>query len=444
MFDSFIFLFEVNFNDIISELDSFTNKTIVDYLQIKFDTNDPALLRKKIYEEIMLPAYQDANPLFWSDGTSYSISDASKIGYCSVPEISPEIQAAADDLTNKDDHISRRVMESTDRISIFEFLCGVPMFGYKGIANYFPEYESKNMKGMHLYEGTSQDSRDFRRLPDVAPYSSIGSDKHTSRQEEASHEYDFALENGIINADDLNEYRISIFDESAVRALIEKIEAVKNTGDIIKANNMISELKEKTLPVVDSRMIANEGASGYREQAVKDNVIASMYLTSLVMQQNAILKDYNKALESLENMITGTKKGDKVISDFANALCAGVINRDATNIFLFTYSKVEYGVEEIVELTNISSEPYGESLPLYSAFVAFEALDEDTKENLKTSVQQKKMTDYNSVIENTLLIKKMVAEQTQQIIGIARQKYPLVYGDIDKFIKKLNAELSVM
>lgn len=430
----------------LSELDAYTHMTIVDYLQIRFDTTDPAQLRKKIYDEIMLPQYKEANPLFWADGSNYSISDASKIGYCSVPEISPEIQAAADDVTAFDEKISRRVMESTDRISIFEFLCGVPMFGYKGVANYFPEYDAKKMKGAHLYECTSQDDRDFRRLPDVAPYSSIAADKHTSTQEDAANAYDFALENGIIQSNDLNEYRIYLFDENAVRALIATIEAVIKTGDVIKANNVLTEMKEKILPVLEkeTRFISNDAATGYQEQSVKDNVIASMYLTSLVKQQNAILKDYQEAVKTLESMINKTGEGDKLIGGFANALCSGVISRDATNIFLYTYTKVEYGVEEAVELTNISSEPYGESLPLYSAFVAYEALDDETKDALGEAVKQKKMADYAAVAQITQSIKQLVTEQTQQIINIARQKYPLEFERIDKFIKKLNAELSVM
>ena len=61
-----------------------SNDTVIRYL-------------KGRYDEIVYPAYNDASPLFWADSI-YDISDASKIGYCSVPETSPEIQGAADDL----------------------------------------------------------------------------------------------------------------------------------------------------------------------------------------------------------------------------------------------------------------------------------------------------------------------------------------------------------
>ena len=153
----------------LSELDAFTNKTIIDYLQIRFKTTDKNLLKSKIYDEIMIPAHKDASPLFWTDASKYSISDASKIGYCSVPEISPEIQAASKDLHMLDDKITKRVIESTDRISVFEFLCGVPMFGYKGASEYYDIYRNKQLEGLHIYEGYGKDGKNFRNIPNIIP-----------------------------------------------------------------------------------------------------------------------------------------------------------------------------------------------------------------------------------------------------------------------------------
>ena len=46
-----------------------TQKTIVDYLQGKFASNDPVILRRRICDEIFLPLSDRAAPLFWVDGS---------------------------------------------------------------------------------------------------------------------------------------------------------------------------------------------------------------------------------------------------------------------------------------------------------------------------------------------------------------------------------------
>lgn len=143
----------------LSELNSFTNKTIIDYLRVKFDETDPSRLRKRIYDEIVYPAYNDASPLFWADSI-YDISDASKIGYCSVPETSPEIQGAADDLHAAHNSIERRVVFS-DRITIIRLFEGIPLFSYGGLSSCRHKYEDMSKADLHI-KNTNWDN-----LPDI-------------------------------------------------------------------------------------------------------------------------------------------------------------------------------------------------------------------------------------------------------------------------------------
>lgn len=151
----------------LSELNSFTNKTIIDYLKV--NETDPSRLRKRIYDEIVYPTYKYASPLFWADSI-YDISDASKMGYCSVPETSPEIQGAANDLHAADKSIDRRIVFSADRISFFNIFEGVPLAVYKGLSFCRDAYENlpdKIWSGRHIYKQIPSKSNSWTNLPNI-------------------------------------------------------------------------------------------------------------------------------------------------------------------------------------------------------------------------------------------------------------------------------------
>lgn len=427
----------------LSELTEFTQKTITDYLQIRFQTTDPNQLRKKIYNDIMINAHNKANPLFWSDASKYKISDACKIGYCSVPEISVEIQNAADDLTALDSSIKKRVIESTDRISIFEFLCGVPMFGYKGVSNYFGDYQASPLTGAHLYEYTVEDHRDSRKLPNIAPYSSLAVEERTETQNKDSKEYDYALNNKIITVDkDINEYHIGIFDIDNYNELINEINSVASLNDL-KATQTLLEKSPSMPNFKGEQIITNKGAAGYQENVVKDNALASIYLMDEIKKQNEILRNYNDAKNKLANFLNQDIEDNKFTSDFVEALCTGIIKRDQQNIFLYTYKKEKYGMVQEVELTNITTVPYGK-MPLYSAFVQYKNLDEDTRKEISLAAQKVMTTDYNAYMENTAKIKELMPAENDKIMKMATTNFELEADDILSAIGKINKQLSTI
>ena len=123
-------------NYFLDQLHYFTHRTMNDYLKIKFDTTDPSTIAKKVRDDILLPLAQKAEPLFWTDNALYSIAEAGKLGYCSIPEESQEIDRAAQDYHTAETTVSIRPSYSSDRISFLMFRCGIPMFAYKGTDNY--------------------------------------------------------------------------------------------------------------------------------------------------------------------------------------------------------------------------------------------------------------------------------------------------------------------
>lgn len=280
----------------LSELNTFTNKTIIDYLQIRFKTTDPNLLQGKIYDEIMIPAHKDASPLFWTDASKYSISDASKIGYCSVPEISPEIQAAYNDLCSLDNTVQKRVVESGDKISILQMFIGIPLFAYKGVSAYYDYYKKHKFAGLHIYEGCGKNKKDFSNLTDITPFSATAIENCTETQLSDCDEYDFAKENKIIEIDDFGDCFINIFDSKEIYKLENMIEIKSNCIDDICE-------KVSEMPNVISKIhIPNDGMYGYQEIVQKDNVLNSLYFMQQVKKQNNLIRRYNFIKEKVKGL----------------------------------------------------------------------------------------------------------------------------------------------
>ena len=270
----------------LSEFDVFTNKTIIDYLQIRFKTTDPNLLKNEIYNKVIIPAYYDASPMFWLDMSKYLISNACKFAWCSVPEISPEVQAAADELRSFDNTIQKRIVESCDKISILQMFIGVPLFAYKGVSAYYDCYKKQESAGLHIYEGYGMNKNDYRNLPDIIPFSATTIENRTETQLSNSDEYDFANENKIIDIYDGRDNYINVFDSEAVDIIEKKLAAGDIDIEIPERPNIISKIH-----------IPNDSMYGYQEIVCKDNVLNSLYLMQQVKKQNNLIRRYNSIKE---------------------------------------------------------------------------------------------------------------------------------------------------
>ena len=153
----------------LGEIGQFTSKTIVDYLRIKFDTQDQGTLSNRIYNEILVPACNEASPLFWANGTFF-VPHAT--GICFIPRNAMEIRNAAEMLTNDNRFPWLRVCLSndSDNISVCRLFFSVSLSEYKLISQCREEYHRQlgNIIGRHLYEGDRVE-KDFSKLPDILP-----------------------------------------------------------------------------------------------------------------------------------------------------------------------------------------------------------------------------------------------------------------------------------
>ena len=429
----------------LSQLQEFTHRTMNDYLKIKFDATDPATISKKVESEILQPLAQKADPLFWTDASKYQLATAGELGYCSIPEDSQEILGAAQNFHEANKNIDIRPSCSSDRISFLVSRCGVPLFGYKGVDNYRRAAKAATDPGAHLYEGAVGDSRDWRNLYDITSYScreeqDISEDlkKRAETVKEAMDKK--VLEKTRIGAGTI-EFHIHLYDHEKAQAASQQAEEVIQSKDVSKARELLEKMEAEPLQPVSQRVMGNIGAPGYEELSNRDLIISSQFLSELLAKQMDALKTYEKAVKSLRDYIQGMDQKASDVLEFANAMCTGVIAME--NDYTFVYVKAGEFLEEKEEITTIDSEPYGESLPLYSAFVNFSQMSQEDKDAIRQGVKDRKVHQREKVAASLTETKALIApERLQAMANRAKRSFPQEEKVITKFLKEFATEVA--
>ena len=436
---------EERLSNIISEyfvkaLANITNKNIDEYLASKFQSDSPALISKAVYTHIMSNLNRRARPLFWADRSEGGISQDSKIGYISIPDTSDIIAAAADELMIADNKLTVRRSLMPDRISVLIFYCGVPMYLFKGAYNYKPKYQSNPIKGMHLYEGNDYDQRDFKRLHDIIPLSMISDDDFSDQMKRFERDYRKAVDCGVIekvpvdNEGKSYRYLLRIVNWGEVEELSARIDKAlyeKNPERMRKLYDAV----DKSPSFEDFVRLPLIGTDGYEDSSVEDAVYASENLSRLMREQlNVVIAREQKLKELFAEINSDTAWRDEMDS-FANALCAGVIF--FKNRYTLNYLKDEGGLTDEYELTGIDKKPYGEYIPLYSAFKEYQALDDEDKEYIGSLSRQRKLSEDDICKKHTESIKKYIDERINITFEIADNSFRLERKEIHRFISTL-------
>ena len=426
----------------LAELNEFTGRTMLDYLKIKYQTDDPQIIADKVYNDIVMPMYDRAKPLFWLDGSKYTIPADSELGFCTIPKISDEIKGAANKFKISHQTITPRPSFCDDRISFLVFNCGIPMYGYKGVDNY---RAAKPVVGAHLYEGAVGDSRDWRRLYDITPFSCINETEERYKTYKVRNDLvQKAKQLGIYVRRDLGatfDYVIKEFDETKIEEMLKEIETAKASDNTEKAKAVLQAITAEELPVRNQRTVKNIGAMYSEDLVADDIIIESDVLLALITAQVNLLQKREDALKALESHITGAGIEMQNIQVFANALCTGVIKKE--NEYTYSYVKVTYGISESVELTTIDTAPYGEHLPLYSAFKGFEALDKETMDSISADIKDKKVNHHDEIATTSAEAATLISpDKINAMVQRAQKSYAANAKDIVKFLQDLSFEIN--
>lgn len=363
---------------LVKVFQEYTNKSLMDYLQIRFHTTDPVKLTNLVHDKILQPLKDKAEALFWRS-SGFDISVAQPLGYISIPDSASAILLAANKLVQNEKSLSECPSKMKDRIFFLKCLCGVPMYAYNGVSDYSREYENDRTVGKHIYEGSGLDPRDWRSLYNLQPYSVDRTPK--PEIEEAARLYDQAEKLGIIrpNPEAPTEYKIAV--RPSIDSLVRQAEtaiSTKNVQAIKQAAEAISRYQSEKQPE-SLTSVKNDGAPGHEPKVRKDHVLSSWEMIG------SIRREIEKS-ERLETLLTQLAASKADISqsvmqkeNFLNALYSGVIAVKPPKI---SYIEEIFGITKEVTLSDPRMDPYGKLVPLYQAYQSYRALPEDGRAKL--------------------------------------------------------------
>ena len=293
----------------LSQLQEFTHRGMNDYLQIKFNTVNPATISLAVHHNILQSLSQVSKPLFWEDTSKYDLDTAYAQEFCLVPEDSREVLEAAEHY--REGHPETEVCPSysSDRITFLQVRYAVPLFGYKGVSIYRTD---RHFSGAYLYEGAAGDPRDWRNLFDIIPYSCRTEQEIGPELRERMEIVREAAGRGIWEKRLLSslgvEFCIHIYDREAMRALVKEAEEVLASQDAKKAQALLEHLQCSPPRPVSQRVMENSGARGFEEQVNFDLIVSSQGLSQLLSDQVNAWREYDAAVDSLKRYIAKEKR----------------------------------------------------------------------------------------------------------------------------------------
>lgn len=417
----------------LKTFDSYTNRTISDYLEMRFNTNNPQVLADKTYREVMMPLNNKATPLFWLQPGYQQISEA-PIGYCTIPEVAV-LQTAANTMALSNQEISVIPSGISDRISILRCYCGTPLYAYNGINTYIGEYIGSKNVGRHLYERTKRDLRDWRNLNNLQPFSTLNNPSEKLQQAAAAYDEGVTL-GTVAKLDDTEEYKIYILDD--ITPITAQAEAALDDGGLDKMQEVL--LAVKSVKTVSMKNLPNDGAMGHEEKVRKDHAIASSGLTATIVEENKKRNTLNVLVERLEAAITQKQKHASMVPDFYDAVYTGIISLQIPKV-IWNRGNAAFGLVDEQELSNPTMQPYGGISPLYQAFVSFNVLSDGDRNELMDAVDGMRMNpDIEKLRESTTALKAMLTPQyINAQVNFAKRKVPEQADAIKKFLTDLFA-----
>lgn len=368
-----------------NKFSGYTSKTLSDYLEIRFDTTDPATLANKVYQDILMPLSDMATPLFWMS-SAFQVTDAAPLGYCSIPNGATAIQSAAATLIAARPDLRTVPNQVSDRITLMRCTCGVPMFGYNGIDSYSKVYEQSVSVGKHLYEETTRDSRDWRLLPNLQPYSTINNPNE--RMTKAAEDYDKAVEVQIVRVSPTNpsDFHIVVNPEiDALQAKVKEIMEKPTIQAIQSVQKEVVQFKETRQPV---RLISitNDGALNHEAKVRKDHVVSSADMMNVIRAEFAKETALSEMIKSLEKAEKDVKSQSSMKEEFFNAMMTGVFTYKVPSVI---YTKEVFGLVEEIMLSEPKMDPYGKVVPLYQAYKTYCAMSAEEREDVVAASDDK-------------------------------------------------------
>ena len=150
----------------------FADKTIENFLEIVYDTDDKDKIADKIKKEWLSMLHSSAAPLVYKDNKVYEGTIAT-LCRMSVPIGALSLKKAADEYIQVNSDTEIAVTGAKDRLSCLTYAAGFPICSLMGLDKVEREYFMTSHIGDHSYESTGLDTEfsDWRELPLLTPVS---------------------------------------------------------------------------------------------------------------------------------------------------------------------------------------------------------------------------------------------------------------------------------
>ena len=199
----------------------FADKTIENFLEIVYDTDDKDKIADKIKKEWLSMLHSSAAPLVYKDNKVYEGTIAT-LCRMSAPIGALSLKIAADEYIQVNSDTEIAVTGAKDRLSCLTYAAGFPICSLMGLDEVEREYFNVPLIGAHSYESTGLDTEfsDWRKLPLLTPVSLF-----EDKLDRLPHIMCESVKASIKTCDDVLKYGIySVTDGCRLRLLCVKTE----------------------------------------------------------------------------------------------------------------------------------------------------------------------------------------------------------------------------
>ena len=253
--------------------------------------------------------------------------------------------------------------------------------------------------------------------------------------------YEIAKKLGIIhkekkdNESKIFEYHLRNIDLEDLEDKKGKINRLLKENNIEHMRKFLGDDDNFALKFTSFIVLPNTGYDTFRDAVVEDYVYASLFYRAILNEQLRIAADYNRLKDELANRVKKSDREGENLQSFVNALCTGIIKME--NKFTFNYSREDDGFVDWYELTGVATKPFGDSLPLYSAYVEFCKFDQDYIDEFNKISRNRQLEDEDTCLECTKLMKDYLSKRADVMKEIADDQFRSDRREIYRFVDTL-------
>ena len=328
-----------------------------------------SVLEDMAFNDILAPLSYKALPLFWING--FYNPSSGKRDLVFILDTSVVLHKAMAIHSDGDPFLHLVKSSSPYRIYRLNCLFGVPMFAYYGTDMYKEIYRHED----------NFNSRDWRKLPDLVPFSMTAKPTEEMLQNEKM--YRRAVDAGIIRSRDNGAWELAVYEEP--EDLENFAEEAFNRHD----SRAAYEIRGRTEHYLHSRMpvrtmlIPNDGAAGFEDTVRLDYVMSSPALLKEIKRQLDILDK----ISSIKSRAEALKKDEAMKEEYFYALFTGVICQSSRKM---VYMQTKDGARREVVLTSVlPKKTYWRYAQIYHGLLDYMELDDQIRAAIKEEVRER-------------------------------------------------------